>query len=151
MNRMKNIPSIFWILFLVLLALECASPKSALAHEITLFDPKGDPIAYIDIADEHTIYLWSGDPVAYLDGISIYGYNGKHLGWFKDGIVLDHDGYGMGFAEGAVSYVVTKFEPFKNVKKFQPFRSLQELEPSEPFFNNEFSPIPLEKFLEMGK
>jgi len=151
MNRLKNIPSIFWMLFLVLLALECASPKLVLAHEITLFDSKGNPVAYFDTADEHTIYLWNGDPVAYLDGVSIYGFNGKHLGWFQDGIVLDHDGYGVGFVEGAVSYIATKSEPFKNVKKFQPFRSLQELEPLESFFNNEFSPMPLEKFLVMGK
>jgi len=139
------------MLFLVLLALECASPKFALAREIALFDSKGNSVAYIDTADESAIYLWSGDPVAYLDGVSIYRYNGKHLGWFKDGIVLDHDGYGVGFIEGAVGIVITKPQPFKNVKKFQPFRSLQELAPGEAFFKKEISPIPLERFLVMGK
>ncbi len=34
-----------------------------------------------------TIYLWGGKPVAYLsaesdDGFHVYGFNGKHLGWF---------------------------------------------------------------------
>jgi 4-fold beta-flower domain-containing protein len=54
--------------------------------ETTLFSSQGKPTAYI--ADDSTIYLWSGKPVAYLypdsvnDGLNIYGFNGKHLGWF---------------------------------------------------------------------
>ncbi len=50
------------------------------AREITLFDSKGEAIAYIDTSDELTIYLWDGDPVAYLYDDHVYGFNGKHLG-----------------------------------------------------------------------
>ena len=61
---------------------------SAGADEISLFDSRGSPIAYINTEDELTIYLWSGRPVAYLDGrdaraFHVRGFNGKHLGWFE--------------------------------------------------------------------
>ena len=41
-------------------------------EEITLFDPDGNPVAYIAPDDKNTIYLWSGKPVAYLKGEDIY-------------------------------------------------------------------------------
>jgi hypothetical protein len=39
-----------------------------------------------------TFYLWDGKPGAYFDEDSVYGFNGKHLGWLKGGLVYDHDG-----------------------------------------------------------
>jgi hypothetical protein len=97
------------------------------AEEITLFNPDGEAIAYIDADDEDMcIYLWNGTPVAYLEpedeAFDIYGFNGEHLGWFEEGIVRDHDGYVVGFIEGAIN-VFTQFEPFKSFKKFKPHRS----------------------------
>ncbi len=78
------------------------------AEEITLFDKKGEPIAYIDEKDDFTIYLWDGTPVAYLlqkgkssnlkkDNFSVYGFNGKHLGWLVEGIIRDLEGNATGF------------------------------------------------------
>ena len=67
-------------------------------NEITLFDANGAPVAYIAPDEEWAIYLWNGKPVAYLehdgDAFSIYGFNGKHLGWFDEGVVRDHQGDG---------------------------------------------------------
>ncbi len=59
-------------------------------EEVTLFNSAGKADAYIAIDDELTIYLWSGKPVAYLEndtegGYHVYGFNGKHLGWFVKG------------------------------------------------------------------
>ncbi len=100
---------------------------SAIAEEITLFNLDGEAVAYIDADDEDlTIYMWNGTPVAYLvpDGqaFSIYGFNGEHLGWFEDGIVRDHEGYGVGFRKGATS-IYTKYEPYKSYKQYKPFKS----------------------------
>ena len=120
------------------------------AREIKLFDQEGTPIAYIDTDEDLTIFLWNGTPVAYLDKSSVYGFNGKHLGWFKDGIVWDRKGYGVGFVEGAVNKL-TKLEPLKSLKKLAPLRSLQELERLEPLSKNRWSPIPLDIFLLQGK
>lgn len=38
------------------------------------------------------MYLWGGEPVAYLEDDRIYGFNGKHIGWYDDGVICDHDG-----------------------------------------------------------
>ncbi len=125
------------------------------AEEITLFNKNGEPIAYIDADDEGlTIYLWNGTAVAYLEtnknvGFDIYGYNGRHLGWYENGIVIDHDGYAVGFIEGATS-VFTKLEPVKPYKKFKPFRDFKEFAPFKPFYQNRFSNQPLSLFLLEG-
>jgi hypothetical protein len=44
-----------------------------------------------------SLYDGSGKPVAYLDsdaaepgGFMVYGFNGKHLGWFVNGVIWDH-------------------------------------------------------------
>lgn len=128
---------------------------SAMAEEITLFDSEGEPIAYIDTEDEDlTIFMWIGTPVAYLeqreDGFSIYGFNGKHLGWYSGGLVRDHEGFVVGFIEGA-TWVFTKFEPIKGFKKHKPFKDFKELEPYKPFDRSQFATEPLSLFLLQGK
>ena len=135
------------ILIIVLVSL---LPVSALAREISLYDSGGEAVAYIDTDDDQNIYLWGGKPVAYLDGSSIYGFNGKHLGWFKDGIVWDHEGYAVGFVEGAVN-MLTKLERLKGLKQLTPLKSLQQLEPLEPMFKERWSQLPLEIVLSMGR
>lgn len=75
-------------------------------EEISLFNSKGKPTAYIDTEDGLTIYMWSGKPVAYLtkngENLDVYGFNGNHLGWYESGIIYDHKGNVVGFIKGAV-------------------------------------------------
>jgi hypothetical protein len=137
------------LLAAILLSLGLLS-SIAFAEEISLFDSKGQAVAYIDTSEDLTIYLWKGQPVAYLDGSSVYGFNGKHLGWFKDGIIWDHKGCGVGFVEGAVNKLA-KLEKLKGLQQLTPLKSLQELEPLEPMHKDKWSPIPLEIFLSMGR
>jgi hypothetical protein len=125
-------------------------PVTVLAREISIYDSKDEPVAYIDTDDEFNIYLWGGEPVAYLDGNSVYGFNGKHLGWFREGIIWDHRGYGVGFIEGAVN-MITKLERLKGLQQLTPLKSLQQLEPLEPLHTKQWSPTPLEIFLSMGR
>lgn len=80
---------------------------------MTLFDNNGNAIAYIE--DDQTIYLWDGTPVAYLDSNDIFGFNGKHLGWFEGEIVWNHDGKRNGFNKKSLP-CFAKFEPFKSFK-----------------------------------
>jgi hypothetical protein len=129
-------------------------PLFVIAKEITLFDSDGEAKAYIDTDDEDlTIYLWEGTPVAYLvpnDGdFDIYGFNGKHLGWYEDGILRDHEGYALGFIKGAVNNN-TKYEPYKGYKKHKPYKSYKEYAPYKPYYKNKFSNIPLSLFLKKG-
>src|SRR5712691_954357 len=100
---------------ILFVALVFARPALGSDDEISLFDPSGKATAYI--AEELTIYLWSGKPVAYLSedaagGFHIYGFNGKHLGWFIGGVVRDHKGKAVG-AVTDVFATAPGFEPFK--------------------------------------
>lgn len=135
--------------FLAFLFLTLALVANAQAREITLFDSEGEAVAYIDTSDDATIYLWSGKPAAYLDGKSIYGFNRKHLGWFEQGVVRDHNGNGVGFIQGAVSKLI-RLEGLKSLKSLNPLKSLKELEPLKPLNSNQWSRLPLELFLLSG-
>ena len=137
-------------IFVTLLFISLLVPAISYAREISLYDDAGEAVAYIDTDDEMNIYLWKGEPVAYLDGQSIYGFNGKHLGWFKEGIIWDHGGYAVGFIEGAVNKL-TKLERLKGLQKLTPLKSLQQLEPLEPLHKSQWARLPLEIFLTMGK
>ena len=120
--------------------------------EISLFDSQGKPVAYI--AENLTIFLWSGKPVAYLDndddsGFHIYGFNGKHLGWFVHGVVRDHKGNAVGAVSSAFSSA-TEYEPYKSYKQYEPYKSYKEYAPHRPAFSKIWSGIPLKLFLLQG-
>ena len=117
--------------FLLCFLVVVTSVHASSVGETSLFDFKGRAVAYI--AEDQTIYLWEGKPVAYLDGqakdgLDIYGFNGKHLGWFKDGILYDNDGYAVGGIKETFRSP-TQLEPIKGLKELKPLQSLKELEP----------------------
>lgn len=119
--------------------------------EETIFDAQGNAIAYIDYNDENTIYTWDGTPSAYLDEENqIYGFNGKHLGWFEDGIVWNLYGERTGYNKQTIP-VFAKFEPFKAFKKFKPFKSFKEFAKNKPFKKTTKSNISLQQFLIGGQ
>jgi len=132
----------------LILALIAIAPFSATAgdeDEISLFDGRGNAVAYIALDDELTIYLWGGKPVAYLDrddagGYDVYGFNGKHIGWFVGGIFRDHAGDAV--CASAENLQHTEFEPFKAFKEFKPFKAFQEFAPFRPSFSSNWSDTP---------
>lgn len=124
-------------------------------QEISLFNSEGEPIAYIDANDsDNTIYLWNGAPVAYLTPESsyynIYGFNGNHLGWFENGIIRNQNGDAVGFQEGAVSGIFTRYEPYKAYKSYKPYKAYKKYAPYKPYFTNSFSNESLVLFLKKG-
>jgi hypothetical protein len=118
------------LLVLVLGCLATMNVEASSSEEISLFDSKGKPVAYIADDDDQTIYLWDGKPAAYLygddwkAGIDVYGFNGKHLGWFKGGIMYDHDGYAVGGIKRVFTSPV-QLEPLKSLKELKPLKSLK--------------------------
>lgn len=86
-------------------------------NEVSLFSNKGTPAAYVAVDERMTIYLWGGKPVAYLEpdigatGFHVYGFNGKHLGWFVKGVIWDNDGGGSCALKEHLQS--TQSEPFK--------------------------------------
>ncbi len=140
-------------IFILLFISITASSFVKAENEITLFNGAGNAEAYIALDDEMTIYLWSGKPVAYLTkdsegGYNVYGFNGKHLGWFVKGALWDHDGN----AACAVKEVLgtTAFESFKNFKEFKPFKAFTEFAPFRKFFSNRFGDTPCKFLLSEG-
>ncbi|MBK9630335.1 MAG: hypothetical protein IPO62_04595 [Saprospiraceae bacterium] len=119
-------------------------------EEISLYNSKGKAIAYIATESGLIIYMWNGKPVAYLtksgDDFNIYGFNGNHLGWYKDGIIYDHKGDAVGFIKGAIN-VYTEYEPYKSFKEFKPYAAYKEYAPYKPYFSKSFSSTPLSIFL----
>jgi hypothetical protein len=119
-------------------------------EELSLFNSKGEPVAYIAPSEEMTIYLWDGKPVAYLDDeANVYGFNGKHLGWFVNGAIFNH----QGVAECATKVRFagyTEYEPYKSYKEYRPYRSYKEYAPYQPYLTNSFSQIPCSLFLAAG-
>jgi len=117
--------------------------------EIALYDGQGNAVAYIATSDDSTVYTWAGKPVAYLDADNIYGFNGKHLGWFQDGKLFDHQGRIAGTTTNAAT-IPLKAAPFKGFKQFQPFKAFEEFAPLQPIFGFSQSQIPLALLLSQG-
>jgi len=145
-------PAVVTITALVFL-LSFKSISIAGDDEVTLFDDHGKASAYIALDDEMTIYLWSGKPVAYLNpdssgGYHVYGFNGKHLGWFVSGVIRDHEG----FASCAVKDRLqsTEYEPYKLYKQYKPYKSYKEYAPYRPTFSNAFGETPCRFLLADG-
>ena len=119
--------------------------------EKTLFDKNGDAIAYLTDDFQETIYLWDGDPVAYLfNDRLIYGFNGKHLGWFIDNVVYNYEGERLGFTSVTCPVSPGK-EPVKSKKRIKAEVQSKWKERSLPKLNYEISADNLKEFLSAGK
>lgn len=119
--------------------------------EETLFDVSGSPTAYIARNDQNTIYLWNGTPVAYLDlNNLIYGFNGKHLGWFENGIVRNLSGEKNGYIKATLPRYAS-YEPYKSYKQYKPYKSYKSYANYKPYYSYNQSNKPLIQFLSAGR
>jgi hypothetical protein len=96
---------------------------------LTFYDNHGRPVAYTE--DDETIYLFTGEPVAYFNENTVYGFNGKHLGWFEDGWMRDLHGQCVFFTENTVGSGPIKpikaIKPIKSVKRVKPVKSVRQI------------------------
>jgi hypothetical protein len=140
--------------FITILLLVLFSTNLFAQDDISLFNSKGEAIAYIDTEDDDlTIYLWSGKPVAYLyknsGDFHVYGFNGTHLGWFVDGTMRDHKGNVVGATEAA-SNIYTQYEPYKGYKEYKPYKSYREYAPYKPYLSSSWSSMDFKLYLLSG-
>ena len=117
--------------------------------EITLFDKHGKPVAYIADDGENSIYLWSGHAVAYIDGENVYGWNGKHLGWFVDGIIYNIRGRRVGSIREKCPFA-TYAEPAKNAKYAKYAKYARYAAYAIPALSTGYSDEDFEEFLKQG-
>jgi len=100
---------------------------------ITFYDRHGVPVAYSE--DLETIYLFSGKPVAYFQNDSVYAFYGRHLGWFLNGWIRDHNGDAVYFteiAQGGPLKPLKQLKPLKSLRLLRPLKSLRALKPLKP-------------------
>ena len=109
------------------------------AQETTIFCSEGHPGAYIFAAEQYIIFLWDGTPAAYIhiadNNSHIYGFNGKHLGWFFQGFFHDHNGHIFG-AVKSVHPRDTFDEPEKASKRRVPDQSPRQTPPERPLLSS---------------
>ena len=117
--------------------------------DVPLYDKTGAAIAYLDPADEMTIYMWAGKPVAYVSGKSVYGFNGKHIGWFVDGFIYDSKGKIVA-ATGKTLAVKPKPAPARGLKQIKPIKAIERLAPLEPLHGITWSDTATDVFLLQG-
>lgn len=116
----------------------------------TLYDIEGNPVAYIDYDKNGIIYMWNGTPVAYLHrNMALYGFNGRHLGWYENGIVRDKNGRIVGYNKLSCP-VMVKMESMKGMTKILPIKSIQEIPSIKPAYSSATSLEYLSQFLLRG-
>lgn len=111
-------------------------------QSLDYYDSRGKAVAYIDEDgdEDATFYLWDGKLVAYLDEDSVYGFNGKHLGWIKGSAIYDHDG----------NLVAALSEAFKGSVSIASVKGFKQFKPFRPFFTSIWSETPARLFFMRG-
>jgi hypothetical protein len=112
---------------------------------VDLFDSQRKAVAYLEPGDDSTIYLWSGEPVAYLVDESIYSFNGRHLGWYTNGVVIDHDGNVVASPAIAFRKPVTP-APARGPKEAAPSKARRESQPHTPSLGSAWSEVAAHEF-----
>lgn len=134
------------IAILFLLPLFFSFSNSVFAEEVVIYDAAGQYVGFFDPALD-SIYLSSGEPVAYIDKGTgaVYGYDGRYLGWYRDGVIRDTNGYVIGFSERSAPKTVRiqRVENVQFVRKPIPSvpREVIRVE-TPPQFTDTLSPTP---------
>ncbi len=112
-----------------------------------IYNRFGKPI--YRLFDNGRIVDFSGRSFGFLQGNSLYNYQGRHIGWYSNGIVRDHSGNVVGFGEVVTDSIhpflpFKQFKPFAGFVQFEPFRPFLQFEPFRPFKSYLWSGVELE-------
>jgi hypothetical protein len=119
--------------------------------ERAFFNKNGEAVAYLADDYDSTIYMWHGQQVAYLfNERMIFGINGKHLGWFIDGIIFNNSGERIGFISTSCP-VAPSIEPVKPKKLIKYELQPRWKENPLPKLKYTSAHADLKEFLEAGK
>jgi len=114
--------------------------------EMTIYDIHRRPRIYLAEDAQNSIYTWDGHAVACLAGEHVYGWHGRHIGWFVDGILYDGKGYRVGFTAETCPEA-PYLEPAKYAKHGQTQRFKPSAPPARPVLSQGNSPQDLEAFI----
>jgi hypothetical protein len=92
--------------------------------QLVFSDSRGQVVALKD-DDDDVVFLWGGRPVAIVDdeSASLYGFDGRHLGWFVEGWIRDHDGACVYYTDEASG------GPVRPVRRTRPKRGARTARP----------------------
>ncbi len=116
---------------------------------LIFYDKIGTPMAYTD--DNIHIFYFTGETIAYIHGISIYNYEGKHLGFFKDGWIRDNNGKCVIFTKGAIDGPKKRTQdiaPVKSQKLNIPNKKPKENKNKEFLVKQEWSELAVKEFFD---
>ena len=82
-------------------------------------------------------------------GLNVYGFNGKHLGWFVNGVIWDKHGEGACAVKERLQS--TQAEPFKMSKQLRPLKAVKNIVPFRPAFSDQFGHMPCGSLLTEGE
>lgn len=88
----------------------------------TFFDKDGNPSWYID-KDKASVFSLEGHPIGYLYQDTLFSHKGEHIGFFKDGWIIDLEGRYLLFTEVSVN------GPIKPQPRILTLRSIQSQNP----------------------
>lgn len=118
--------------------------------DIDLYEKDGRAVAFISMEFDSRIYLMDGTGVAYIwDENHVYGINGRHLGWFFDGIVYDNNGKRAGFTATTCPAGITKVVGKGEKRPFSELRSRWKAPPT-PNLSYSYSELTLDELLRQG-
>jgi len=106
-------------------------------------DNQGNAILYYN-STANILYDYSGNCKFFyksdnLGDINIYNFSGKHLGWYINGTLRDHQGRIMASETNKLINVTYRMPPVKHLQKITPLKALEELGPIRPMWVDEFS------------
>ena len=122
-----------------------SSARALRTGQVFLFDSHRQAVAYLDQDGSRTIYLWSGEPVAYLVDESVYAFNGTHLGWYKNGVIVDHDG-NLVVSPAVAFRKPVQPAPARGLRGAMPSKAPMEPKPREPSLGVSWSDLSAREF-----
>ncbi|TAF66038.1 MAG: hypothetical protein EAZ55_07440 [Cytophagales bacterium] len=157
----KTLSSFLFIVSALMISMGLIKNANA-QTERSIYNQNGDAIAYLATewrGGEWIIYFFSGLPAAYLETegnqTHIFGFNGKHLGWFEENILWDNEGNIIGYTAEAnnlrLNFIPSFAEPIKMMKELTPFKEPKEFPiPFKPILMNRWAYEGTESWLYQG-
>lgn len=115
----------------------------------TFYTKSGSPVAYIE--DGCHIFLFTGECVGYIFEDSIFSFDGRHLGFFRDGWVRDNNGKCVLFIRSAKKGPDRRRKDIgrvKNPKATIPSKKQREKQPKKLEIKQEWSELSLLQFFD---
>jgi len=114
--------------------------------EITFYDKTGHPKIYLSTENDNSFYTWEGHAVAYVYEDKIFGWKGKHIGWYNDGILYDLNGYRVCSIREKCPYSV--YSEYSKYSKYSRYSRYSRYSPySKPSFRSSYADTDLIDFI----